>query len=159
MHRAAQLEQILLPLSKTPREPRRHFGAMMNLHVMSNLMSEVNRGYSCELLRLSLESVRKAIAERATPDSPEVVYTAKSCLRYDSLSGDTEGLTTISLCAEAFPNIPLFGLLKIRGLLNSGRIDEATSCANSLYSSMPQAEVFSSAEHAANMLVDWTSGT
>jgi hypothetical protein len=158
MHRAAQLEHILLNLSKRPRDPRRHFGAMMNLHVMSNLMSDINPSYSCELLRLSLESIRKAITERADPDSSEVVYTAKSCLRYDFLSGDTEGTQIISLCAEAFPRIPLFGLLKIRGLLNSGMVEEANSYASSISSSMSRDEIFSSAERAAHMLMDWTVG-
>jgi hypothetical protein len=153
-HRAIQLEEILVGLSKTPRDPRRHFGAMMNLHVMSNLMSDVNPGYSRELLRLSLESIRKAATECATPNSTEAAYTAKSCLRYDLLTGDTEGAQTIFLCAEAFPTVPLFSLLKIRALLNTGRGDEAKACASSLSSSMPLEQLFSSAEHAANMLME-----
>jgi len=153
IHRAVQLEEILLNLNKAPRDPRRHFGAMMNLHVMNSLIADVNPGYACELLRLSLESIRRAITEGAMPDSTEAVYTARTCLRYDMLSGDNEGIQVIFLCAEAFPTIPLFSLLKIRALLNSGRAEEANRCAISLSSHIPFDEVFSTAERAVHAIM------
>ncbi len=154
IHRATHLEKTLVNLSKVPRDPRRHYGAMMNIHVMSHLMSDVNPGYACELLRLSLESIRRAVTEGAMPDARESVYAAKSCLKYDLLTGDRDGAQVIALCAEAFPSIPLFTLLKVRSLLNGGRAEEAQQCAATLSAAIPLDEVFSTAERAVHMIMD-----
>lgn len=154
LHRAIELEAILTGLGKAPRDPRRHFGAMMNLYVMGDLMLDINSSYACELLRLSLDSIRKAVAEQAQPDATEAVYAAKTCLRYDLLSGDKEGTQVLFLCAEAFSTIPLFTLLKIRALLNSGSANEANQLASSRISHIPLNEVFSTAERAAQAIME-----
>jgi hypothetical protein len=70
------------------------------------------------------------------------------------LSGDTEGIQVIFLCAEAFPSIPLFSLLKIRALLNSGKSEEARRWASAIMSHIPLDEVFATAEGAVHAIMD-----
>lgn len=153
-HRAAHLMEILSNLTKQPRDPRRHYGALMNLFVLSDLLEENNPPYAGELLRLALESAKRALAERAQPDTGETAYTAKVCLKHDLLNRETAGMEVIHAFAEAFPSSTLFALLKIRSLLNRGLTVEARQYASQSFEGTPPEHTFASAEDAAQIIMN-----
>lgn len=152
--RAIALEQLLLNLQKCPREPRRHYGAMMNLQAASSLLEDVNYTYASELLRTATESARRALTERAIPDDIEALQVAKVCVRSDLLvDGKTAGETLLAF-NEAFPQIPLFSLLQIRHFLNRGRTVEARAWALRFDQSSDPEQTFATAEEIAELVME-----
>jgi len=154
IHRAQALESILLKLTKRPKAARRHYAMLIEMYAISSLLSKVNPAYSREVLILALTAARKGLKEGAKPSSLEVSYIVRTCLMHDVRESSSEGNVLVFEFAGAYPDLQLFTLLKIRSLLNQGRVQEATNAARAIASHVPLETVFSIAEEAAACILD-----
>ncbi len=154
IHRAQELERILVNLTKRPRQPRRHYGALMNLYSTASLTEESFPHICHTSLTLALESARDALSEGAHPTNLEAAYVIKTCLHHDVALGETLGEEMLYAYAEAFPHLVAFSLLKIRALLNRGLRNEAEQCAQAINKDAPVAAIFDYAEETARMFME-----
>ncbi len=129
MHRALTLEAILKNLQKRPKDPRRYYGAMENLLSISASAASTSRELSGYTSMLAIKSALHALQEGATPSDTTTLRIINACLRHDIKFGDGLGTRTIERFAVSLPQITIFPLLKLRTLLNTGRMGEARALA------------------------------
>jgi hypothetical protein len=154
MQRAQMLEAILLNLSKRERTPQRHYGAMAELLAVSTSSESHAIELSSYCSVLAISSALRALREGAQPSDTSTLRVVSTCLRHDILFRDGLGARTIGEFAEALPHIPIFSLLKLRELLNNGKIQEARSIAELVSKDGKTEDVFLAAERAATLLIE-----
>jgi hypothetical protein len=154
IHRAKTIEDILTKLNRRERPASRHYGAALSLISMSCLIEELNRAIACEITRLSFEAVRRGLLENARPNSMQSAFIMKICLKHDALTKQSDGAKLIKQFADTFPESQLFSLLRIRALLNEGKMSEASRHAQELATTTPLEVTFSTAEQTAQCLLE-----
>jgi hypothetical protein len=132
MHRALTLEAILKNLEKRAKDPRRYYGTMENLLSFSASAEPTCKELSGYTSMLAIKSALQALQEGAAPSDTTTLRIINACLRHDINFRDGIGARTIEEFAEALPQISIFPLLKLRNLLNTGRIAEARTLALSV---------------------------
>lgn len=154
MHRARMLAEILLNLNKRVRTPQRHYGAMLELIALS--ASAENRAVelSCYCSSLAIASALRALHEGAQLSDTHILNIVNACLRHDILFKDGLGAQAINQYAEALPHVSIFSLLKLRTLLNHGKVHEAQAIAKLVSKDGRTEDVFSAAERAATLLIE-----
>jgi hypothetical protein len=152
--RAKTVEQVLLNIQKRPATPERHLGAMTNLFSISLSAEAEHPGLSKSCSTLALQSALRALSEGHTFRDNEIEQIIKCALRHDILVGDKMGAALIERFYNAFPKAPIFALLKLRTLLNSGRISEATSLSLEISPGVAPQETFAIAERAAGAFIE-----
>jgi hypothetical protein len=151
--RAIIVEQTLRHLESVEKGAKRHIGAMINLLSLSLASEKDSPGLSKSTSSLALEAIKRAQGENHRFTDGDVEQVIKCCLRHDILVGDGAGAKIIEQFSEVFPHAPIFSLLKLRALLNSGLINEATSLSLKIAPSVPSQETFAVAEKAAMILL------
>ncbi len=154
IHRARLLEEILLNLKKRARTPERHYGAMVDLLVLSSSLQNHALELSGHCSSLAISSALRALREGAQPLGTSTLHIVNTCLRHDILFRDGQGAQAINQYAEALPHISIFSLLKLRSLLNHGRIQEALTVAKLVSKEGKTEDIFSTAERAATLLIE-----
>jgi len=152
LHRALQVESILATLSRRSRSPHTYFGALMNASILSTCLESVNKPLGAELSIVALAFARKILEHNIAPDTTATTQIIRACLRHDILTGMTAGNNTIAEFASAFPQLPLFSLLHVRALLNSGKRLEAHKVAEIISHAPPEA-LFDQAEQVATVIM------
>jgi len=152
-HRAVVVEHVLCTLTKRSRDPRRHFGAMINLLCLSmsceDLLPVLSHHASC----LAIQSAECALVEGSALSDFFAIQLIKTCLRHDMRWQDGLGSKTIAAFAEAFPHASIFCLLTVRSLLNSGQTTEAYNFTQRFAPGLAPEEALSVADRAANAIL------
>jgi len=154
MQRAQMLEAILLNLSKRERTPQRHYGAMAELLAMSTSSENRSTVLSNYCSTLAISSALRGLHEGAPPSDSSTLRFVSACLRHDILFRDGLGARAIDEFAEALPHVPIFSLLKLRALLNNGKVHEARTIAELVAKDGKTEDVFQAAERAATLLIE-----
>jgi hypothetical protein len=154
--RAKTVEQVLLNIKKRSATPARHIGAMINLLSISLYAEGEHPGLSRSSSTLALQSALRALSDGHSFRDSEIEQIIKCALRHDILFGDRMGASAIDIFYSAFPKAPIFALLKLRALLNSGRITEATSLSLEIAPGVAPQETFAIAERAAGAFIEQT---
>jgi hypothetical protein len=106
---------------------------MNNLLALSFISEESNSELSRRTSKLAIEELERALNQGALPDEINTQRIVMACLRHDIIApGDGIGGRIINQIADAFPESVNLKLLKIRQLLNTGRIAEARGLAIAL---------------------------
>jgi hypothetical protein len=159
IHRARTLEEILRNLCKRERTPQRHYGAMAELLAMSTSSEGRAIELSSYCSALAISCALRALREGAHPSETITLRVVTACLRHDILFRDGLGARAIDQFAEALPHIPIFSLLKLRSLLNNGKVHEARTIAQLVSQDGRTEDVFLAAERAATLLIEQLSMT
>jgi hypothetical protein len=144
-HRAATVHELITNIKKLPRRPERHYSAMINHGIVTNLTHLKTGVYPVSPLIAAIQSASTALEEGAKPNPFHSAHLIQIVMAYDRLMSTGSGLTLLRRFAAAFPEAPLLQLAEIRHLLNSGSVAEATSLARKLTTESPE-KVFSVAE-------------
>lgn len=133
LSRALEIDRILRGIKKRAPTPQRYFGAMNNLLAISFISQESNRALSQLTSTLAIEALERALNAGAIPDEINAQRIVMACLRHDIIvPGDGIGGRILSRVADTFPESENLSLLKIRQLLNTGRIAQARELAISI---------------------------
>jgi len=154
MHRAQSIATTLQTVTKRPRSAYRHYGAMINLLTLSAAAEPNNSTLASHTSELTLQAAQRALSEGAIPTDNHMMNVVTACLRHDMLFRNGLGAETICIFADALPQIPAWTLLKLRTLLNSGKVSEAHALAHSALGHMPVEDAFIAAERATTFLIE-----
>lgn len=152
LHRAAVLNGILNSLTKRPKSAARHVAMATNLGVTAALLTDHNPRLAAVALHGAVESAVRSLQEGHAPNQIETVHLVRCYLRWDALTGGTEGTRLLMQHAEALPANYLLALARIRSLLNKGSRLEAEQLASSI-SPDPAPHIFSVAEQTVSLLL------
>ena len=152
-HRAVVVEQVLRAVTKRSRDPRRHFGVMINLLCLSVACDSREPHLSRNSSDLALQSAQRALREGASLTDFDAIQLLKACLRHDNKWHDGEGSKTIASFAEAFPHVSIFSLLTVRSLLNSGLTKEAYDFTQRFAPGLATDDALSVADRAAHAIL------
>jgi hypothetical protein len=103
-------------------------------------------------LQAAVESAVKSLREGHLPDAVESAHLIRNYLRWDAVTGGSDGSRLLLSHAEAIPSNYLLALARIRSLLNRGLRVEAETLASSI-SPDPCSHVFNTAEEAVSLLL------
>ncbi len=152
LHRAGQLHDVLLSLSKRPKSPSRHLPMMINHAISSSLHEQRNPQLAAYALRGAIECATASLREGAVPSEVETAHLIRTYLRWDRFSKDRSGSQLLIRHAEALPSNCLLTLARVRALLNGGNRLEAEVIASRI-SDEGASHVFSIAEETVNLLL------
>lgn len=152
LHRAAALNDILQSLKKRPKSPARHMNMAINLGITAALLQDRSPCFTAVALHGAVENAVNSLRDGHTPNEVESAHLIRCYLRWDAISGGTEGSRLLMRHAEAIPSNYLLALARIRSLLNKGQRSEAESLASTL-SPDPAPQIFAVAEQAVSMLL------
>ncbi len=153
-HRARILEDILINISKRERTPQRYYGAVAELFAISVSSEHTSREVSSHTSTLAIRCALRALHEGAQPSEANILRIVNACLRHDILVRDGLGSHAIDEFAEALPHISIFSLLKLRSLLNRGKVHEARTLAQLVSEHAQTEDIFLAAERAATSLIE-----
>lgn len=156
--RAEVVVEVLQRLSKRPADPRRHLGTMMNLVAISLASEQGALVLSERSSVLALESAKRSLHEGSPLSDLFVAQVVRTCLRHDIKFRDSLGARVLAQYAEAYPQLPVFGLLQMRALLNAGDIAAAREISRRVVPLASPDEAFSTAERAANLFIEQIPG-
>jgi hypothetical protein len=130
LNRALEIDRILRGIKKRNPTAQRYFGAMNNLLALSFISEESNRALSQQTSTLAIEALESALNNGAIPNETNLQRIVMACLRHDIIApGDGIGGRIITRVADTFPDSENLSLLKIRQLLNTGRVAQARELA------------------------------
>lgn len=153
IHRAQQVLDVLTNLKKRPRSKKSRYAAMINFGTVSTMVEHTDTLAGTHAIIASLSAAQDALLEERTLGELESAHLVINAVRYDKKMRSDAGQKLINLYCEHYPDNKLLIFAKIRGMLNSGAINEAKKLA-SLISDEPAESVFSSAEHAICTLME-----
>ncbi|MFN4896209.1 MAG: glycosyltransferase [Pseudomonadota bacterium] len=154
IHRACELDDILRRMKKRAVSPHRHYGATANLSSASISLEKRNFGLSHYASSLAIQSALRALREGAQPSAADRTRIIGTCLRHDMLFRDGLGNEALEVFADAVPDHSIFLLLKLRSLLNKGKLQEARAFAQTVAADISAEDAFHAAEHAAAVLIE-----
>lgn len=150
-HRAETVLKDLTTLKKK-KSLCKHFSNALNFSLGSRTVEEVDTSAAARCLVAAMKSLEEGL-ETDEQLLPGIVCEAIfACLRYDQTIGSGAGAHVLMQLAEKFPSSPELVLAKIRCLLNSGKIGEATAIAERLAPSEPS-RLFAEAEAFASSIL------
>jgi hypothetical protein len=144
-HRALAVHEVITNVKKLSRRPDRHYGAMINHSIVTNLTQAKTGVYPISPLVAAIQSASTALEEGIEPNPFHSAFLIQIVTAYDRMVTTSSGINLLKRFAAAFPDAHLIQLAEIRHLLNSGGVAEATSKAQKLSSSPPE-RVFRTAE-------------
>jgi hypothetical protein len=151
-HRAVQLEKLLVSLESLPPSPQRYYNAMISLSLDSQLYESLHLAACGQFAHMSLDAAERAIELGTPPTDGQAALLVRGCIHHDRILGDNRGARIIAELAEMFPDRHIFSLLKVRTLLNSGKLAEAKKLALQISSASPE-QTFYEAERAAHLIL------
>ena len=155
-HRALRIHELLSGLKRRPG-PLRHAAAMRNFcNVGYSLFRRELRGASAQALVIALAAAELMIADREPLDRELGCHLATGAVLADMLVGDGCGERILERACQAYPQEPLYGLARLRQLLNRGCRSEAMTLAQNLSTGTPEA-TFEIAERVVRELLSKVS--
>ena len=151
-HRAEQLEKLLVSLESRPPSPQRYYNAMISLSLDSQLFESLHLAACGQFAHMSLDAAERALELGTPPTDGQAALLVRGCIHHDRILGDNRGARIIAELAEMFPDRHIFSLLKVRTLLNSGKLAEAKKLALQISSASPE-QTFYEAERAAHLIL------
>lgn len=152
LHRAIELEKLLSSLEPRPPSSQRYYNAMITLSLDSQLFESLHLAACGQFAHMSLDAAEQAIALGTPPTEGQSTLLVRGCIHHDRILGNDRGARIIAELAEMFPDQYIFLLLRVRTLLNSGKLTEAKKLALEISSSSPE-ETFYEAERAAQLVL------
>ncbi len=152
LRRASALNEILATVTKRPKAPQRHIAMVINHGLAASITQDRNGRLSALSLQAAVESAVRSLREGCIPDVTETAHLIRNYLRWDVVTGSSDGSRLLFKHAEAIPSNYLLALAQIRSLLNRGLRVEAEKIASSI-SPDPSSQVFNTAEEAVSLLL------
>jgi len=149
-HTAKQRAEVLLDRIKTLKKrtsPIRNYAAMINYHVLGNRLRKMDAMLSVKAFAEGMKMLDRAIRAKEPIGDTIAYHCVRLALAYDLGKGGSSGINLLDEMYKLYPEVPLFKAAKLRSLLNTGRLQEATEFAATL-SHLPPAETFVVVEKA-----------
>lgn len=153
IHRAQQVLEVLTKLEKRPRSKKSRYAAMINFGAVSTMVEHTDTLTGTHAIIASLSAAQDALLEERDLGELESAHLVINAVRYDKKMRSDLGQKLINTYSDHYPDNKLFLFAKIRGMLNSGAIQEAKQFA-ATFSDEPPESVFSAAESAICTLMD-----
>lgn len=153
IHRARKILEVLSELPKTHR-PSRHIASMINFSALSQTMQKKSFDDANILLAhtAAIQALRAALEARESFTDEICCHALRSCIGYDALTRGSTGHDLLDEVSAAQPHLLVPHYVRIRRLLNLGKIVEAKELASAV-SNEDHGVVFARAEGLIQNLV------
>lgn len=144
-HRAARMLQIVTHTRAKRPSNHRCFGVMTNMSALAKGLEKTDSRIAGRSLVLALRAADQGVksGEKLTEDM--ACYAISAAIRYDRLLRSTAGEELLCVLSEAYPELVVLKLARIRNLLNRGKKVEAEELAAGI-SNEQSYQVFCKAE-------------
>lgn len=127
-HRAETILELAAVVKKRSH-PLRCFGALVNFSALSHSFDRVDEALSTRALVAALRAAEEGV-DRGEPCTAEIAcHLVRCALNYDRRLNCLTGYDLIRRFDEAYPQLAIFTLARLRFLLNRGERDEALKLA------------------------------
>lgn len=150
-HRADRFIEILKDLKKKTSK-RKYLAAMANFTLFSIRAEEIDTSVSIKSLVAALKSLAFGLQFCEEFDSQLACYAVAACIKYDQYLKTGAGIDLLNQLSDSYGEEPVFRAVKLRNLLNVGKISDAKILA-SIMSERPIEETFRNAEELFGMIV------
>lgn len=152
-HRAEVMFNKVTQLKKT-RSPLRYSSMMVNFAILAQRLHQISTSQETmfHVYISALRSIENAIAASEPINEEIAMYAVVIGFSYDVLTKHTSGRELLNKFAEAYPHLQVSAYAKMKILLDSGNVADATALAKKVSDETPE-DLFKKIEELIQSLV------
>jgi hypothetical protein len=155
-HMAEHRGPILLEAIKnTPKrsQPFKYLGGMINFHILARRLQKLDTNQMTKALIETMKLLEQGLCRSEVVTDEASFHAVSASIEYDRRLHSNAGAALINQMAEAYPDMLIFRVAKLRNLLNGGDLAQAEVLAREISQDDPQ-QTYQHAEHVISTLLN-----